>query len=359
MRGLHRLIWCRPRSFWYCMSSSRSKPSDAVKKMIENNTNLRLGQVAPFPLQMQLFFEEMQRQVKANKAEAQVEVLKQIETITDVLIQAFNAGDIDTILSYYTDDGMSLPDQHEAAIGKGALHKLHLEAKEEGVKIHSIKGLSQQIWDCGDFVFEAGRCVMSVKSPKLRYLLSDWRKYVTVWIRQPDGSLKIKIDSWNPDVIPASEGASGSIVPEVTVVACETHDNGMNVIYEQIKQYEANFHKMFIERDSNAATKFYADGAVLMPWGTNMVKGKTDILEHIKKGMNESPLVDMNQNVVHIEGNKQMLFVVNLFSWTIKDESSDQNVTIPGKGVHVWKHQQDNSWKILLDLHNPSVPIQQ
>jgi len=335
------------------------KASDAVKKIIENNPNLRLGQVIPFSIQMQLFFEEMQGQVKANKAEAQVEVLKQIETITDVLIQAFNAGDIDTILSYYTDDGMSLPDQHEAAIGKGALHKLQLEAREEGVKIHSIKGLEQQVWDCGDFIFEAGRCVASLKSPKLRYLLSDWRKYVTVWIRQPDGSLKIKLDSWNPDVIPASEGASDSTVPVVTVVASETHDNGMNVIYEQIKQYEVSFHKMFIERDSNAATKFYADNAVLMPWGTNMVKGKTDILEHIKKGMNESPLVDMNQHVVHIEGNDQMLFAVNLFSWTFKDESSGQNVNIPGKGVHIWKRQQDGSWKILLDLHNPSVPMQQ
>ena len=90
-----------------------------------------------------------------------------------------------------------------------------------------------------------------------------------------------------------------------------------------------------------------------------MVKGRADILEHIKKGMNESPLVDINQHVVHIEGNDQMLFAVNLFSWTFKDKSSGENVTLPGKGVHVWKRQQDNSWKILLDLHNLSVPIQQ
>ncbi|MCJ7779025.1 MAG: DUF4440 domain-containing protein [Sedimentisphaerales bacterium] len=256
--------------------------------------------------------------------------------------------------------GCHWPDQHEAAIGKGALHKLHLEAKEEGVKIYSIKGLEQQIWDCGDLIFEAGRCVVSLKSPKLRFLLSDWRKYVTVWTRQPDGSLKIKLDSWNPDVIPASEGTSESIVPKVTVIPSRTSDDGMNAIYEQVKKYEATFHKMFIERDSDAAAKFYADDAVLIPWGADIVKGKKDILEHIKKGMNEPPiLVDINQHVVHIEGNDRMLFVVNLFSWMVKDKSSVQNVTIPGKGIHVWKRQQDNSWKILLDLHNPSVPMQQ
>ncbi|MCJ7779024.1 MAG: M56 family metallopeptidase [Sedimentisphaerales bacterium] len=40
--------------------------------------------------------------------QTKAELLKQIDEVTDVLIRAFNAGDIDTILSYYTDDGMSL-----------------------------------------------------------------------------------------------------------------------------------------------------------------------------------------------------------------------------------------------------------
>ncbi|MFB0524228.1 MAG: CARDB domain-containing protein, partial [Phycisphaerae bacterium] len=43
------------------------KASDVVKKIIEKNPNLRLGQVAPFPIQMQLFFAEMQRQIELEK----------------------------------------------------------------------------------------------------------------------------------------------------------------------------------------------------------------------------------------------------------------------------------------------------
>jgi ketosteroid isomerase-like protein len=304
------------------------------------------------------FTEKVLSMTAVQKTDVQVEVLKQIETITDVLIQAFNAGDIDTILSYYTDDVMSLPDQHEAAIGKGALHKLQLEAREEGVKIHSIKGLEQQIWDCGDFVFEAGRYVASMKSPKLRYLLSDWRKSVTVWARQPDGSLKIKLDSWNPDVIPDANVAPAS--PVVTVVASgSSSDSDMEAIYAQIKQKESTFHKAFIAHDAEAAIKFYADDAIIMSWGKDAIRGKADISSDIRKSMGEEPLVDMTQHVIHIEGNDKMLFAVNLFTWTFKDKSSGENVTLPGKGVHVWKRQQDGSWKILLDLYNPSVPIQQ
>jgi ketosteroid isomerase-like protein len=296
----------------------------------------------------------------AQSGQDKSELLKQIEIITNILIQAFNAGDIDTILSYYTDDVMSLPDQHEAAIGKGALHKLQLEAKQEGVKIHSIKGLEQQIWDCGDFIFEAGRCVMSLKSPKLRYLLSDWRKSVTVWIRQPDGSLKIKLDSWNPDVIPDANAVFESAMPVVTMVAGSApSDSDMEAIYTQIKQKESTFHKTFIDHDAEAAIQFYTDDAVIMSWGKDAIRGKANIFSDIKKSMSDEPLVDMTQHVVHIEGNDKMLFAVNLFSWTFKDKSSGENVTLPGKGVHVWKRQKDDSWKILLDLYNPSVPMQQ
>ncbi|OHB54883.1 MAG: hypothetical protein A2173_03305 [Planctomycetes bacterium RBG_13_44_8b] len=299
---------------------------------------------------------EVEGQSGANQ---QTGILKQIGDITNALIQAFNDGDINTILSYYTDDVMSLPDQHEAAIGKGALHKLQLEARQEGAKIYSLKGLEQQIWDCGDFVFEAGRCVASMKSPKLRYLLSDWRKSVTVWVRQPDGSLKIKLDSWNPDVIPDANVIPEPARPVVTMVASSvSSDSNMEAIYAQIKQKESTFHKTFIDRDAEAAIQFYADDAVIMSWGKDAVRGKANISSDIKKSMGEEPIVDMTQHVVHIEGNDQMLFAVNLFSWTFKDKSSGQNVTFPGKGVHVWKRQKDGSWKILLDLYNMNVPMQ-
>jgi beta-lactamase regulating signal transducer with metallopeptidase domain/ketosteroid isomerase-like protein/Tfp pilus assembly protein PilF len=294
--------------------------------------------------------------------ETEAELIKQMGDVTEALIQAFNEGDISTTLSYYTEDGMSLPDQHEAAMGKGALHKLQLEARDEKAKIHSIRGVEQQVWICGDFIFEAGRCMLSFKSPKLRFLLSDWRKYLTIWTRQTDGSLKIKLDCWNLDVIPIAESTSDSVDPVVIVVPNEissslSSDDSMAVIYKQIKQNEANFHKAFVECDDKAAVQFYADDAVLIPWRYDIVRGKAAIIKYIRKSMDESPLVDMTQHVVHVEGNNQMLFAVNLFSWTFKDKSSAKDVTFSGKGVHVWKRCQNDSWKILLDLYNVSVPV--
>jgi len=292
-------------------------------------------------------------------SQTQAEVLKQLKDITQVMIQAFNAGDIDTILFYFTDDVISLPDQHEVAIGKDALRNLYLKNKKENTKIHSINNLEQKLWICGDFVFETGKVVMSFTTPTTRFQLSDWRNYVTLWTRQPDGSIKTMLESSNPALIPEDGNIPELATPIVIDVASGTEpsDDNMEAVYGQIRQYESTFHKAFIERNIEVAAGFYADDAILMPWRQNALKGKKEITEHINEDMAKSLLVNMTQNVLHIEGNSRMLYAVNLFTWTFKDASSGQDVTMPGKGVHVWARQQDGSWKILLDLHNVNVPM--
>ena len=289
-------------------------------------------------------------------------LLKHMKGIADITIKAWNKGDIDTLLSIFTNDGIALCDQAEAVMGKGALHKLFITETEKEVKLRSIQGIEQQVWICGDMIYEAGKYAVSFTAPGTRFLFTDYRKFLTIYKRQPDGSLKVKLDSWNLDVIPEATDISQAFDPgAVTVVSLRSSDipstDNMDAVYEQIKRHESTFHKTFVERNAEASARFYADDALLMAQSQGIVRGKADILKHIKKGMNESPLVDMTQHVVHIEGNNQMLFAVNLFSWTFKDTSSGENVTFPGKGVHVWTRLQDGSWKILLDLCNVSVPI--
>jgi ketosteroid isomerase-like protein len=69
------------------------------------------------------------------------------------------------------------------------------------------------------------------------------------------------------------------------------------------------------------------------------------------------PLVSVNRDLIQIEGDGNMVYVVNLFAWTMKDPSSGNEFTIPGKGVHVWQRQADGSWKIFIDINNTDVPV--
>ena len=143
----------------------------------------------------------------------------------------------------------------------------------------------------------------------------------------------------------------------VKVVSDPEPSDDMEAVYEQIRQYENEFHKKFIERNAEGAVQFYADNAILMARGQKVVKGKKEILAVIRKSKDLVQLKDMTVDVIHVEGNNKMLYATNLFNWTFKDETTGQDFTIPGKGIHVWIRQKDGSWKIMLDLNNVSIPI--
>ena len=131
------------------------------------------------------------------------------------------------------------------------------------------------------------------------------------------------ISAANPMPIPKGGSISEPARPVVIEVASGPESSGdMEAVYGQIRQYESTFHKAFIERDIEAASGFYADDAILMPWRQNALKGKKEITEYITQSLAESPMVTMTQNALHVEGNNRMLYAVNLFTWTFKDEST-------------------------------------
>ncbi len=294
-----------------------------------------------------------------SRSETQMSLPAQLKHITDEMIQAFNDGNIEKMLSYFADDAIVLPDQHEIAIGKDSLRNLYLANKKENTKINSVNCLEQKLWICRDLIFETGKVVMSFTIPESTLQQSSWLNYVAVRSRQPDGSIQTLLDSSNPAPIPEDGNIPEPSKPVVINITSGVNpsEEDMEAVYGKIRQYESTFHKAFIDHDIEVAAGFYADDAILMPWRQNTLKGKKDITEYINKSFAELPMVAMTQKVCHVEGNSRMLYAVNMFTWTFKDPSSGQDSTIPGKGVHVWSLQRDGSWKILLDLNNPSIPV--
>ena len=59
---------------------------------------------------------------------------------------------------------------------------------------------------CKEMVIEIGEYAISLTIPGMEMPVADKGKYITVWERQKDGSLKIKIETWNTDVNPMEMG---------------------------------------------------------------------------------------------------------------------------------------------------------
>jgi ketosteroid isomerase-like protein len=54
----------------------------------------------------------------------------------------------------------------------------------------------------GNLIHEIGTYKINASMPGMEKPIDDHGKYLTVWEKQKDGSLKVKIEMWNSDVDP-------------------------------------------------------------------------------------------------------------------------------------------------------------
>jgi ketosteroid isomerase-like protein len=125
-----------------------------------------------------------------------------IKEINDKLIEASIKGDIETMISCYTDDVIYMQNYGEMLKGKAAIKKSEEESKNAGLKIHSMTFTTLEVWACGDLVYEIGTYELSLTLPGMDQPVPDNGKYLTVWQKQDDDSLKIKIEIWNTNMNP-------------------------------------------------------------------------------------------------------------------------------------------------------------
>ncbi len=140
-------------------------------------------------------------------AQKDIDKLKsEIESINAKLVKANIAGDLETIASFYTDDIIHMPNYAPMVKGKEIMIEKEKETREAGFKMLSMNLNIVDVMACKDLVIEIGEYALSLTIPEMSYPVADNGKYVTVWERQKDGSLKIKIETWNTDVNPMEMG---------------------------------------------------------------------------------------------------------------------------------------------------------
>jgi len=126
----------------------------------------------------------------------------EIESINANLIKANIAGDLETIASFYTDDIIHMPNYAPMVKGKEIMIEKEKETWEAGFKMLSMNLNIVDVIACNDLIIEIGEYAISLTIPEMSYPVADKGKYVTIWERQKDGKLKIKVETWNTDINP-------------------------------------------------------------------------------------------------------------------------------------------------------------
>ena len=123
-----------------------------------------------------------------------------IDSLNARFVDAAKRGDTATIASIYADDAVAMMSNTEAWRGRDAVRKGWAGVVADGMlKDFSLR--TQDVDVSGDLVVETGTYEMTLQ-PKGGREMKDKGKYVVVWKRQPDGSLKIFRDVGNSDLPP-------------------------------------------------------------------------------------------------------------------------------------------------------------
>ena len=133
------------------------------------------------------------------------ELKKKVQAMNDMYAEKMVSGDVDELWQHYTDDVIAMPSYEPMLKGLDANKKSWEGMKQSGVKMTAFKTTVTDLMKYGDLVVDIGKYEITMSIPGMDKPWDDHGKYLTLWEIQEDGSMKIKVETWNTDVNPWME----------------------------------------------------------------------------------------------------------------------------------------------------------
>ncbi len=125
-----------------------------------------------------------------------------IQALTQEMSKAMMEGNIEKGLSMYAPDAISMPSYEPMHEGIAAIRMANEDMAKKGMKYNSFELTTLKVMPYGNMINEIGTYKINASMPGMDKPMDDHGKYLTVWEKQKDGSLKVKIEIWNSDIDP-------------------------------------------------------------------------------------------------------------------------------------------------------------
>jgi ketosteroid isomerase-like protein len=123
-----------------------------------------------------------------------------IEALNKEMAKNMLEGNSAKSLTMYTDDAISMPSNEPMHDGLAAIKKANEDMAKSGMKFNSFEPTTLKVIPAGNLITEIGTYKISMSMPGMDKPMDDHGKYLNIWEKQKDGSLKLKIETWNSDV---------------------------------------------------------------------------------------------------------------------------------------------------------------
>ncbi len=128
-------------------------------------------------------------------------VKAKIEEMNKVYTKAMIDNNVEKMLSMYTEDIISMPSYQPTIKGIAKVRELSEMQAKSGWKTTEFVLSITDIIVQGNLAIEIGNYNMKMSGPDVPEW-ADYGKYITIWEEQKDGSMKIKVETWNTDTNP-------------------------------------------------------------------------------------------------------------------------------------------------------------
>jgi len=114
-------------------------------------------------------------------------------------VKAGQSGKVDAWLAFYADDAVVLPPNDKVASGKDAIRRPVAEMLALPGLALSWRATRVEVARSGDLAYLTGAYELTFNDPAGKPV-ADQGKLVEIWKKQPDGSWKCIVDTWNSDM---------------------------------------------------------------------------------------------------------------------------------------------------------------
>ena len=140
------------------------------------------------------------------QAQDMTDLKNKLQMMNDEFARKMVAGDMESMWGYYSDDVISMPSYEPMLKGIEACKESAKKMEESGMKMTAFKMTVTDIIQSGNLVIDIGIYELTMTMPQMGDMpWDDNGKYITVWEIQDDGSMKVKVETWNTDVNPWEE----------------------------------------------------------------------------------------------------------------------------------------------------------
>ena len=151
----------------------------------------KLSFLCLFIIAVQAFAQDDMEKLKAS-----------IQQMNDEMTKATLAGDNNALLTYYANDAIVLPSYSPLQNGIDAIKAaMDMDTKSSN-KFTEFNITATDVFQNGNWVYEIGKYTMTMEIKGMEKPYKDEGKFLTLFEKQEDGSLKIKADMWNTDTNP-------------------------------------------------------------------------------------------------------------------------------------------------------------